>query len=200
MKLGVPAMDPYPIKFIYNVSQIMLCSYMTLEALLLAYRNGYTVLPCVGYNKRDPALANLLWLFYVSKIWDFWDTIFIVIGKKWRQLSFLHCYHHITIFLFYWLNAHVNYDGDIYLTIVLNGFIHTGTLRPPISISISCVHQTLLGDLLFLTRISDFDSSSSSTSFIVFHGTQSCTRTISFACSKCASSWWWHVSHNTCNH
>jgi elongation of very long chain fatty acids protein 4 len=129
MKLGIPAMDPYPIKFVYNVSQIMLSSYMTLEALLLAYRSGYSILPCVGYNKRDPALANLLWLFYVSKIWDFWDTIFIVIGKKWRQLSFLHCYHHITIFLFYWLNAHVNYDGDIYLTIVLNGFIHTGTLR-----------------------------------------------------------------------
>lgn len=167
MKLGVPAMDPYPIKFIYNVSQIMLCAYMTLEALLLAYRNGYSALPCVGYDRQNPPLANLLWLFYVSKVrgvggqqptesrrwwllrfgvvvrqeltrtsrvcvvgtfpqvWDFWDTIFIVIGKKWRQLSFLHVYHHITIFLFYWLNAHVNYDGDIYLTIVLNGFIHT---------------------------------------------------------------------------
>jgi elongation of very long chain fatty acids protein 4 len=125
MKLGVPAMDPYPIKFIYNVSQIMLCAYMTVEALMLAYRNGYTALPCVGYDQRNPPLANLLWLFYISKIWDFWDTIFIVIGKKWRQLSFLHVYHHITIFLFYWLNAHVNYDGDIYLTIVLNGFIHT---------------------------------------------------------------------------
>lgn len=34
-------------------------------------------------------------------------------------------YHHFSIFLFYWLNTRVNYDGDIYLTIVLNGFIHT---------------------------------------------------------------------------
>mmetsp|Transcript_118672 Transcript_118672/g.343229 ORF Transcript_118672/g.343229 Transcript_118672/m.343229 type:complete len:273 (-) Transcript_118672:29-847(-) len=122
---GLPAMDPYPIKFVYNVSQIMLCAYMTIEACLLAYRNGYTLMPCVGYNRDDPPLANLLWLFYISKIWDFWDTIFIVLGKKWRQLSFLHVYHHITIFLFYWLNANVFYDGDVYLTIVLNGFIHT---------------------------------------------------------------------------
>eukprot|EP00978_Attheya_sp_CCMP212_P047856 scaffold439548_cov145-Attheya_sp.AAC.2 len=30
-----------------------------------------------------------------------------------------------SIFLFYWLNSHVNYDGDIYLTVLLNGFIHT---------------------------------------------------------------------------
>jgi len=123
---SVPALDPYPVKFVYNVSQIMLCAYMTIEALMLANRNGYSLWkPCVAYNTVNPPVANLLWLFYISKVWDFWDTVFIVIGKKWNQLSFLHVYHHTTIFLFYWLNAHVNYDGDIYLTILLNGFIHT---------------------------------------------------------------------------
>eukprot|EP01083_Nonionella_stella_P078200 213859_1 len=124
MKSGVPAMDPYYVKFAYNVSQIFLCAYMTIEAGMLAYRNGYSF-TCNPYDKVNPPVANLLWLFYVSKIWDFWDTIFIVLGKKWRQLSFLHVYHHFTIFLFYWLNANSMYDGDIYLTIALNGFIHT---------------------------------------------------------------------------
>lgn len=124
--MNVPAFDPYPIKFIYNVSQIMLCAYMTIEALMIANRNGYSIFStCNVYNAENPPLANLLWLFYASKVWDFWDTIFIVLGKKWRQLSFLHVYHHTTIFLFYWLNANTNYDGDIFLTIVLNGFIHT---------------------------------------------------------------------------
>lgn len=125
MKSGVPAIDPYPIKFIYNVSQIFLCAYMTIEAGFLAYRSGYSWVPCNAFDKVDPPLANLLWLFYISKVWDFWDTIFIVLGKKWRQLSFLHVYHHFTIFLFYWLNANVMYDGDVYLTVLLNGFIHT---------------------------------------------------------------------------
>lgn len=124
MKAGVPAMDPYPIKFIYNVSQIFLCAYMTIEAGFVAYRNGFSLV-CSPYDAAAPPLANLLWLFYVSKIWDFWDTIFIVIGKKWRQLSFLHVYHHFTIFLFYWLNANSQFDGDVYLTVCLNGFIHT---------------------------------------------------------------------------
>ena len=114
MKSGVPAIDPYPIKFIYNVSQIFLCAYMTIEAGFLAYRSGYSWVPCNAFNKVDPPLANLLWLFYISKVWDFWDTIFIVLGKKWRQLSFLHVYHHFTIFLFYWLNANVMYDGDVW--------------------------------------------------------------------------------------
>jgi len=117
--------DPYPIKFIYNVSQIFLCAYMTIEAGMLAYRHGYSAMPCNAFNIKDPPVANLLWLFYVSKVWDFWDTIFIVLGKKHRQLSFLHVYHHTTIFLFYWINSNVNYDGDIFLTVLLNGFIHT---------------------------------------------------------------------------
>jgi len=127
MKAGVPAVDPYPIKFMYNVSQIFLCAYMTIEAFMVAHRNGYSIFtPCAAaYIRDDPPVANLLWLFYVSKIWDFWDTIFIVIGKKWRQLSFLHVYHHFTIFLFYWINVNANYDADIFLTVLLNGFIHT---------------------------------------------------------------------------
>lgn len=70
-------------------------------------------------------MGQVLYIFYLSKILDFLDTVFIILGKKWQQLSFLHVYHHTSIFLFYWLNLHVGYDGDIFLTIVLNGFIHT---------------------------------------------------------------------------
>lgn len=51
--------------------------------------------------------------------------MFIILSKNWKQLSFLHVYHHTTIYLFYWLNLRVGFDGDIYITIVLNGFIHT---------------------------------------------------------------------------
>lgn len=115
----------YALKFVYNIVQVMLCSYMCIEAVMLAFRNNYTLLPCEPFDHENPKVANLLWLFYVSKILDFCDTFFIVMGRKWKQLSFLHVYHHISIFLFYWLNLNVGYDGDVYLTIVLNGFIHT---------------------------------------------------------------------------
>jgi hypothetical protein len=52
------------------------------------------------------------------------DTFFIIMDQKWEQLTFLHVYHHATIFSFYWLNLRVCYDGDIFLTITLNGFVH----------------------------------------------------------------------------
>ncbi|EQC37523.1 hypothetical protein SDRG_05126 [Saprolegnia diclina VS20] len=125
MKAGVPAMNTSALQFVYNPIQIALCSYMCIEAGIQAYRHDYSVLPCNACNVAKPVMGNVMWLFYVSKILDFMDTFFIIVGKKWKQLSFLHVYHHLTIFSFYWLNIRVLYDGDVYLTIILNGFIHT---------------------------------------------------------------------------
>eukprot|EP01041_Mallomonas_annulata_P002021 gene2021-3930_t len=115
----------YPLKFLYNISQVMLCSYMCIEAGVRAYSENYTLIPCNKFNHSNPPIAFILYIFYLSKILDFFDTFFIIAEKKWKQLSFLHVYHHTTIFLFYWLNVNVGYDGDVYLTIVLNGLIHT---------------------------------------------------------------------------
>ena len=119
------AFNLYPLQFVYNIVQIALCSYMCIEAGLQAYRNGYTLLPCENFSYENPPLGNVLWLFYVSKVLDFMDTVFIILRKKSDQLSFLHVYHHFTIFSFYWWNVNCAYDGDIYLTIILNGAIHT---------------------------------------------------------------------------
>lgn len=119
-----------PIKFpilqkLYNFVQVGLCGYMCVESARIAYKQGYTLWPCVPFNALNPPIGSVLWLFYVSKTLDFVDTFFIITGKKWAQLSFLHVYHHWSIFQMYWLNLWVGYDGDIYLTIVLNAFIHT---------------------------------------------------------------------------
>lgn len=139
----------YPLKFAYNIVQVMLCSYMCIEAGIRAYDAGYTLLPCNTFNHLNPPIGFILYVFYLSKILDFMDTFFIIAEKRWKQLSFLHVYHHTSIFLvrpkpmipprdistppssvspfrqFYWLNVNVGYDGDVYLTIVLNGLIHT---------------------------------------------------------------------------
>jgi hypothetical protein len=84
---------------------------------------------------------------------DFFDTFFIVARGKWDQFSFLHCYHHLSIFLTYWcvvrgrwacgklrwlakpttssalarsrrLVTVAAYDGDVYYTIIANSLVH----------------------------------------------------------------------------
>ena len=89
----------YPFKFAYNMIQMMLCSYMCIEAGVRAYTAGYSILPCNKFNTTDPPIAFILYVFYISKILDFLDTFFIIAEKRFKQLSFLHVYHHTSIFL-----------------------------------------------------------------------------------------------------
>eukprot|EP01119_Soliformovum_irregulare_P004314 TRINITY_DN15315_c0_g1_i1.p1 TRINITY_DN15315_c0_g1~~TRINITY_DN15315_c0_g1_i1.p1 ORF type:complete len:304 (-),score=71.67 TRINITY_DN15315_c0_g1_i1:122-1033(-) len=108
---------------IYNLAQCILCAYMIYITVVEFYKEGYSF-SCNTYDVKRTGMARATWLFYLSKIFDFCDTFFIVARKKWRQLSFLHVYHHLSIFLVYWMDTLSGYDGEIYLTIVLNGFVH----------------------------------------------------------------------------
>lgn len=97
MKMGIPAFNTSALQFVYNPLQVICCSYMCLEAGIQAYRNGYSPLPCNEFDAANPIMANVLYLFFLSKILDLCDTFFIVVGKKWKQLSILHVYHHLTV-------------------------------------------------------------------------------------------------------
>lgn len=108
---------------IYNFTQVALCGWMVYRALLEHRRRGFAVV-CNEHDLKQDGLAFISHCFYLSKALDFVDTMFMIIKGNWRQVSFLHVYHHFSIFLFYWLNAQCNYDGDAYFSIVLNGSIH----------------------------------------------------------------------------
>ncbi|EDQ84522.1 uncharacterized protein MONBRDRAFT_34679 [Monosiga brevicollis MX1] len=112
-----------PFMLLYNASQVALCAFMIYRAVTVYMEQGYKPF-CNAFSLRNSEMASVTWLFYMSKILDFFDTVFIVLRRKWTQLSFLHVYHHSSIFMIYWLNANVAYDGDIYYTVILNSFIH----------------------------------------------------------------------------
>lgn len=115
-----------PIKIlqvVYNVAQVALCGYMIVGALQEAKAQNYTLI-CNAFRPEEGGMAYFLWIFYVSKVLDFVDTFFMVVRGNYRQISFLHVYHHISIYLVYWLNVNAGYDGDIYFTIVANGSVH----------------------------------------------------------------------------
>jgi len=108
---------------LYNFTQVALCGWMVYRALDEHRNRGFRVV-CNVHDLASENMAFITHCFYLSKALDFADTMFMIIKGNWRQVSFLHVYHHFSIFLFYWLNAQCNYDGDAYFSIVANGSIH----------------------------------------------------------------------------
>jgi len=114
-----------PLVALYNLTQVICCGYLVVETIRTAIALDYTPI-C---NTFDPAVTNnkmpfLLYLFYMTKGLDLFDTLFFVAHKSDRQISFLHVYHHVSIFMVYWVNSNIFYSGDIYYTIIANGFVH----------------------------------------------------------------------------
>merc|ERR1711937_516144 len=108
---------------VYNVTQVELCGWMVHAAIYEHRRRGLSLV-CNAHDLSEDGMAFVLHVFYLSKVLDFADTVFMIAKGNWHQVSFLHVYHHTSIFLVYWLNANTFYDADIYFTIVLNGAIH----------------------------------------------------------------------------
>jgi hypothetical protein len=48
-------------------------------------------------------VASALWWYYFSKFLEMADTLFFILRKKDNQLTFLHVYHHSTMFVLWWI-------------------------------------------------------------------------------------------------
>merc|ERR1719285_639090 len=117
----------FPAMVIYNAMQVGLCAYMVVQAVTGKADRGFGIVCNAHEPELDEAsrgIANVLHVFYLTKVLDFLDTVFMIVRGKWKQVTFLHVYHHTSIFLIYWLILNAGYDGDIYATVVLNGTIH----------------------------------------------------------------------------
>ncbi|XP_068985677.1 very long chain fatty acid elongase 6-like [Bombus flavifrons] len=71
---------------------------------------------------QDHVSGFWTWVFILSKIPEFGDTIFIVLRK--RPLIFLHYYHHLTVVLFGWM-SYVETIAVIRWYTVMNYFVHS---------------------------------------------------------------------------
>jgi len=145
--LGIPLLmrmmrdrEPFQLKgvaAVHNAVLFFLSLYMAVETLRQAYRNfGWSERFTLWCNPNDPSpfsdrsgsaygLARILWIHYVSKAYEFGDTVIMILKKNNRQVSFLHVYHHATTFFPVWFLV-VKYGpgGEAYYCCFLNSFIH----------------------------------------------------------------------------
>jgi elongation of very long chain fatty acids protein 4 len=78
----------------------------------------------VGNTTNDWRLAKLMWLFYISKLPEFGDTFLMMLKQNYHQVTFLHLYHHSTIFVIWLFVVGLAPGGDAYWSAMLNSGVH----------------------------------------------------------------------------
>ncbi|KAG9347826.1 hypothetical protein JZ751_003842 [Albula glossodonta] len=121
-----PAYSLKKVLIVYNFAVTMLSFYMLIELISAAWVGGYR-LQCQslhGAGDADIRVAKVLWWYYFSKLIEFLDTIFFVLRKKNNQISFLHVYHHASMFNIWWCVLNWIPCGQSFFGPTLNSFIH----------------------------------------------------------------------------
>ncbi|KAF9208911.1 hypothetical protein BGZ49_007117 [Haplosporangium sp. Z 27] len=110
---------------LHNFVLVSISAYMCAGVLYEAYQAKYSLFENLAdHSSKGFPMAKMVWLFYFSKTMEFIDTMIMVLKKNNRQISFLHIYHHSSIFMIWWLVTFVAPNGEAYFSAALNSFIH----------------------------------------------------------------------------
>ena len=93
---------------LYNFSAVLINGYVALLAIRTVSLKPYRIY-CQGvmHDKEDIYLTRAIWLYYISKGFEFFDTWFFILNKKFSHITVLHVYHHATMFPIWYLAASV---------------------------------------------------------------------------------------------
>ena len=107
---------------VYNFAQVALNVYMIWGLCVLS-----SVTNLFGINEGYTArLEYFVWVHYMSKFLDYFDTVFIILrGKEKEQLSFLHVYHHASIGMIWGALLYMGHgNGTAGFGALINSVIH----------------------------------------------------------------------------
>ncbi|KAG5495418.1 hypothetical protein GH5_03079 [Leishmania sp. Ghana 2012 LV757] len=110
---------------VHNLGLHLLSLYMSLGLMISARGAGYSLWNnASGTSPAEWRIAKLLWLFYVSKVVEWLDTVIMLLKQNYRQVTFLHVYHHTTVFMLWWLATLTAPGGESYYSAMVNSGVH----------------------------------------------------------------------------
>jgi len=120
------------ILLVYNFICVLLAGYVVCGIGSALLKSSYsfvcnkTVVPGTpeDHDGHATMMAHFFWVFYAQKFWEFLDTWFFILRKSFRQVTFLHVFHHCSINIVVGLILPFEFNGDMYLPIFLNALVH----------------------------------------------------------------------------
>jgi len=118
--------DPFLVRAfvqLHNLFLIVLSSYMFGGTVYFATKAGYNFWGN-AYHPSEVELGQVIYVFYMSKWYEFFDTFIMLMKGNLNQVSFLHVYHHVSISCIWWVIAYAAPGGDAYYSCFLNSLVH----------------------------------------------------------------------------
>ncbi|CAH1786503.1 unnamed protein product [Owenia fusiformis] len=123
-----PALNLRPLLIGYNLMLVLFSIWMFFEFAFTTVLSQEFSIICqpVDYSNNTMAkrLAAVIWWYYFSKFVEFLDTIFFILRKKDSQITFLHVYHHSTMFILWWIGVKFVAGGESYFSATVNCGVH----------------------------------------------------------------------------
>jgi elongation of very long chain fatty acids protein 4 len=116
-----------PYIFTYNLYQCVLNLWGVVAMIYEVYSNPHFLAPWGNGPQTTAAgfrISFLVWVHYNNKFVEMLDTVWMVLRKKNKQVSFLHCYHHLLLCWAWFFVCKVETGGDVYFGGCVNSFIH----------------------------------------------------------------------------
>ncbi|XP_018574383.1 elongation of very long chain fatty acids protein AAEL008004-like [Anoplophora glabripennis] len=110
---------------VYNVVQIVMNSYVVVLSVKVISNMDWNC-GAIDYsvNPESNLILHVCYVYYLLKILDLFDTIFFVLRKSYRQISFLHLYHHTIMIWCIWLGCRFVAGGTGVWIPAINSFVH----------------------------------------------------------------------------
>jgi elongation of very long chain fatty acids protein 4 len=112
--------------FYYNVLCVFLAGAVVVGILSHWARYGLHSFVCNPEDRGEKGheLAYVFYLFYAQKFIEWADTWFFILRRSFRQVSFLHIFHHSSITVVVGMILPMAFSGDMYLPILANAVVH----------------------------------------------------------------------------
>ena len=115
------------IKKIHNFSLSIFSGAITLLSGMEIYKQlpdySLDTIVCTVYEPT-PSLLFIIYAFYISKYWEWLDTMFLILKNK--KVSSLHYYHHSSTPILSYINTmYLGISPSYIYAVFLNCFVHT---------------------------------------------------------------------------
>ncbi|XP_063724016.1 very long chain fatty acid elongase 4-like [Symsagittifera roscoffensis] len=112
---------------VYNLALVALNFHIFKELMVCSWSLGYsyTCQPInYSFDPHELRISKAIWWYYISKGIEYMDTIIFILRKKNDQVSFLHVYHHATMFSLWWIGVKWVAGGQAFFGSMINSWIH----------------------------------------------------------------------------